>query len=265
MRYFILCALSFIPLTSYSISMPQSKTEFCDRFGDRPEDKEIIQEFSNDPVNLLAIKNNGGLLNGGVCWWHSRFQRNAFYLTIFRPDLPKPKTYQERAKIIRDIRVGQRVVQIPGYTHMEEFSLENKQLIQQELNSWQIYDGVVLNRWVDGLRGRTRVKPEFLAKLMQINYEYVNVQKKIAYQKLQIKGIMSHAWLIVGMRKNENGFDLGIIDSNSPQMTKTYSYKTGDDSFYVKEYGNFVPYLEFKMEEERLTSVGRSYCRFLKN
>ena len=43
--------------------------------------------------------------------------------------------------------------------------------------------------------------------------------------------------------------------------TKTYEYKFGDTSFYVKGYGNFVPYLEFKTEEERLLQVKTKRCQ----
>lgn len=260
MKTLITPFLFFFFSQSWAASLPQSKTDYCARFSDDPKASELVQEFSTEATNLMTFKNSGGLFNGGVCWWHSRFQRNIFYLSIFRPDLEKPKNQRDIKDLIVKIREGKSVIQIPGYHNFEEFSSENQKLIQQELNDWQIYDGVVLGSWIDGLKGDTKIKADILSQMMKDVHDYVAVKKKIAYQKLQIKGITSHAWLVVGMRKNESGFDLGYLDSNSPRMSLNYSYKDGDTSFFIKGYGNFVPYLEFKREEERITAAGRSFC-----
>jgi hypothetical protein len=240
-------------------TLPQNKKEFCERFNESGEFTDNILELSTDPSNMIAFKNNGGLFNGGVCWWHSRFQRNAFYLTIFRPDLEIPTPLQTK-KIIRDIRNGESVVTIPGYHNFSEFTERNKNLIQSELNNWQLFDGIILGKWIDGLRGSTRVEASVLHHLMEDLFDYVSLKKKIAYQKLQIKGITSHAWLVVGVLKTEKGMEIGYIDSNSPKMSKNYTYLNGDTSFYTKSYGDFVPYLEFKREEARLAAIAKSFC-----
>jgi hypothetical protein len=250
----------FFSTTAFSTIIPQSKIDFCGRFEQGPQAREILQDLASDSVNLMAFKNNGGLFNGGVCWWHSRFQRNIFYLSIFRPDLEKPKTQAAMKALIHKIRLGDSVVNIPGYSHFAEFTRENQKLIQSELNDWQIYDGVVLGGWMDGLKGDTQVEASVLLKMMKEVSDYVSVKKKIVYQKLQIKGITSHAWLVVGMRKNDSGFDIGYLDSNNPQMSLNYSYKSGDTSFFIKGYGNFVPYMGFKREEERILSRAQSFC-----
>ncbi len=260
MKLLILITLSFLSLYSaYANSLPQTKEDFCTRFNDRPEDRETIQDFSTDSVNLMGFKNHGGLFNGGTCWWHSRFQRNAFYLSIFNPFAVKPNTLETK-KIIHQLRLGTEVVIVPGFVNFEEFTSENKELIQKELNDWQLYDGIINGGWIDGLSGNTKVKPTLLKKMMNDVYNYVAIKKKVAYEKLQIKGIMSHAWLIVGIKKMPSGYDVGYIDSNKPNMTNLYSYKDGDSSFYLKSYGNFVPYLEFKREEERLYNAGKVFC-----
>jgi hypothetical protein len=218
-----------------------------------------MQDLSSESTNLMSFKNDGGLFNGGVCWWHSRFQRNIFYLSIFKPELPKPNV-SELKTIIHQVRLGSSVVTIPGYANLFDFSSENQKLIQAELNDWQLYDGVVLGSWIDGLKGDTKVSANQMQSMMDEVYQYVAVKKKIAYEKLQIKGITSHAWLIVGMKKMPSGFDIGVIDSNNPRMSELYSYKSGDESFFIKGYGNFVPYLEFKREEERLNQTAKTYC-----
>lgn len=247
--------LALLSLNTMASTLPTTKAEFCARF----EDTTSISDLSLEPTNLMSFKNQGGLFNGGVCWWHSRFQRNIFYLTIFKPELPRPSTRELKA-LIKEIRAGESVVTIPGFTNFSEFTEIHKKEILAELEAWQIYDGVVLGSWVDGLKGDTKVKPEILKSMMDKVYQYVEVEKKIAYQKLQIKGITAHAWLIIGMKEGPNGYEVGFIDSNSPKQCLNYSYKIGDESFFNKSYGNFVPYLEFTREETRITSVGKTFC-----
>ena len=247
---------------TYASSIPSSREDYCARFDDNNESKISIQDLSNDEVNRLSMHNNGGLFNGGVCWWHSRFQRNVLYLGIFKPDLPKLATNYELATLIHKIRLGQSIVIIPGYENFEEFTQDFtvQKYLQNELNQWQIYDGVVLGAWIDGLKGSPTVDPTLLSTMMDDLFDYVSVQKKIGFLKLQLKGITSHAWLAVAMKEMPSGYDIGYIDSNYPLMTKSYSYKQGDNSFEVSGYGNFTPYLEYKHEEERLVNVGKSFC-----
>lgn len=263
MKYLILALSTLFSIQAYSTTLPQNKDEFCARFNTTNESSQTtIQDLSLDPTNLMAFKNNGGLFNGGVCWWHSRFQRNIFYLSIFRPDLERPKNLAVIRNIIRQIRQGNSVVTIAGYRNLEEFSLDNQKLIQSELNDWQLYDGVILGSWINGLKGDTKVRPDVLEKMMNELNTYVSEKKKVGYQKLQIKGIMSHAWLVVGIKKMPSGFEIGYLDSNSPNQSLNYSYKNGDSSFFIKKYGDFVPYLEFKREEERLVDAAKVFCGF---
>nr|BDT28397.1 hypothetical protein BHI3_18630 [Bacteriovorax sp. HI3] len=255
---FILAVLcfSFYCANTFAGTLPTTKNEFCARF----EDDSILATYTDDSSNLMAFKNQGGLFNGGVCWWHSRFQRNIFYLSIFRPDLPRPKASEVKA-LIKEIRSGQKVFTIPGFSNFSDFSETYKKEILSELESWQLYDGVVLGSWIDGLKGDTKVKPDVLKGMMDKVFDYVVVNKKIAYQKLQIKGITSHAWLITNMKKVDGGgYEIGLIDSNNPRQCENYSYKNGDESFFEKGYGNFVPYLEFTREEERLSYAAKTYC-----
>jgi hypothetical protein len=254
MKNFILLAIAF-SFNTYASTLPTSKVEFCGRF----EGTSVLSDLAIEPVNLMTFKNQGGLFNGGVCWWHSRFQRNIFYLSIFKPELKRPTSKEVKA-LIKEIRAGESVVTIPGFSTFSEFTELYKKEILSELESWQIYDGVILGSWIDGIKGDTKVRPEVLKGMMDKVYNYVEVEKRIAYQKLQIKGITAHAWLIVGMKNGPNGYEIGLIDSNNPKQTENYTYKVGDESFFEKSYGNFVPYLEFTREEARLASVAAKYC-----
>ena len=239
-------------------NLPQNKPEFCSRYNDLS----VMSEMGSEPQNLMSFKNQGGLFNGGVCWWHSRFQRNIFYLSQFRPDLPKINPKDVRPLIL-EIRAGKSIVIIPGFSHFEEFSETYKKEILKELEAWQLYDGVVLGKWIDGLKGETKIEAALLKQKMDELYNYVEVDKKIAYQKLQIKGITSHSWLIVKIKKLDSGYEIGLIDSNNPKQTEIYSYKNGDESFFDKSYGNFVPYLEFTREETRISTIAKAYCNVM--
>lgn len=255
MKTFLSIITFVIMPTLLAGTLPITKAEFCARY----EDVTIMESFSSDSANLMSFKNSGGLFNGGVCWWHSRFQRNIFYLSIFRPDLNKPKS-SEVVSLIKEIRAGKSIITIPGFSNFLEFSEAYKKEIQTELNAWQLFDGVILGSWIDGLKGTTKVRPELLETMMTTLYQYVEVDKKIAYQKLQIKGITSHAWLVVAMTPGPRGHEIGLIDSNSPNMSRNYSYKFGDTSFNEKSYGDFIPYLEFTREELRISSVAKKFC-----
>jgi hypothetical protein len=97
---------------------------------------DFVKDLTLSSNNLMSFTNHGGLANGGVCWWHSRFQRNALYLTLYKPDLPKPND-EETRDIVAAIRAGDAVVEIPGYKNFAEFSKDKEAAIQRELEKWQ--------------------------------------------------------------------------------------------------------------------------------
>ena len=208
----------------------------------------------------MAFPNSGGIKNGGVCWWHSRMQRNALYLTLYKPEEPRPSLTE--AKIIIDkLRDGKEVIVIPGFYDFADFSNTHKLSIQRELEKWQKKDGIVKFNWLKGLKGKKSVSPETLKAMMDELYNYVEVQGNIAYQKLQVKGVASHSWLVVNMKKLDEGYDLEVIDSNYNSMTSIYRYRRGMMSFTHDFYGAFVPYLEREKEMSKMANVISSACR----
>jgi hypothetical protein len=239
----------------FSITLPYSKNEYCNRF----KDKSLFQKLSEDKSNLISFQNDGGIFNLGTCWWHTRFQRNAFYNVIFKPNEKKPTIFALK-KIIEEIREGKNIVVIPGFKYFSEFSFYHKNMIQLELNAWQIYDGIVNASWIEGLKGNTTIDSNELSEMMMNLHRYTNYEYKMGFTKLQIEGITSHAWLIIGSQKIQNGLIISYIDSNDPQLTQKYTYHFGENSFYTKDYGHFIPYLTFKREEKRLENIGLKYC-----
>ena len=247
----IVCSFNAMAATS----APQSIPQFCE---DRASLKSV-KELTNTWENLMAFENNGGLRNNGVCWWHSRMQRNALYLSIYKPGEPRPTTI-EAQKIIKKLRAGKEVIVIPGFANFEEFSSFYRMSIQEELDNWQKSDGVAKFNWIIGLSGKSIVKAEVLSTMMDELYDYVENQGNIAYQKLQIKGIVAHAWLVVNMKKVEDGYDLKIIDSNYQDHTSIYEYRKGMTNFNHNFYGNFVPYLERTEEMNNIASTILKEC-----
>lgn len=244
---------------SFSISAQtpsQSLDQFC---VDRGNNHKFAKDLTFDSRNLMAFANHGGIANGGVCWWHSRFQRNALYLTTYNPSKQRP-THEEAAIIVDKIRAGDEIIEIPGYKNFREFSQNHQSEIQRELEKWQKGDGIVKFNWVIGLKGDNEVSAEKMKKMMDELYDYVEVQGNIAYEKLQIKGITAHAWLVVNMKKTAKGYDLEVIDSNFQQQTSIYKYVEGMTSFRHYYYGNFTPYLERKGEMEKVQLAVMKQC-----
>lgn len=237
------------------VGASQSEEQFC---ADRSS-VSYVKELTQDYANLMGFSNQGGIANGGVCWWHSRFQRNALYLTIYKPAEKRPSV-SEAEKIVGKIRSGKEIITIPGFRNFSEFSRTHRDLIQRELEKWQKSDGIVKFNWVIGLSGSNEVAAEELSTMMDELYDYVEVQGNIAYEKLQIKGVTAHAWLVINMKKVNKGYDLEILDSNYPSQTNVYRYREGMTSFYHTYYGNFVPYLERKSEMDQVMMAVLKKC-----
>ncbi len=228
--------------------------QFC---ADRSQPK-FVKDLTLDATNLMSFKNAGGLRNGGVCWWHSRFQRAALYLAHYNPSAQVPDVASAK-RIIRTIRNATDVIEIPGFKNFLEFSNHFADEIQNELDAWQRFEGLRFT-WIRGLRGSTRVSAEWMQELMDNLYEETEVKGNISYQKLQMKGITAHAWLVVNMKKFENGYDLEVVDSNFQNMTKIYQYRHGDTYLLYREKSPFTPYLEHTFEMERISSALKEAC-----
>ncbi|PIS11850.1 MAG: hypothetical protein COT73_01710 [Bdellovibrio sp. CG10_big_fil_rev_8_21_14_0_10_47_8] len=245
--------ISLFSVTAFAQTRsPQSVEELCQS----ARDPENFQRLGEQVSARMAFKNNGGLAKGGVCWWHSRLQRAAIYLTVFRPEAPKPSLAQAR-QIIRTIKRKSGIAVIPGYTNFQEFSAAYARQIQDILEEWQRVDGILKFHWIRGLSGSSRIHPDKLRLRMDKLYELVTVQKKIVFQMLQLKGIVAHAWNVIGMVAVPNGYQLYVIDSNHPLSTEQYVYQYGDSSLTMGGR-DFVPYTE---ESDELREINRRIGR----
>lgn len=238
----------------YSANTSQNAIDFC---RDRVEGN-YIQDLLKERESRMAFSNQGGMLNGGVCWWHSRFQRNAAYLTYYRPELPRPDE-KEAKKLIKKIRMGNDVVEIPGFKNFFEFSSTFRHLVQDRLEAWQRGDGLLRQSWITGLAGGTNTSAEKLEERMDDLFQEIS-KGEVVYQKLQLKGIIAHAWLVIDMSKTSDGYEISVIDSNYPLSTNSYRYRRGMTSLHYPYFGSFVPYTHKENEEEKIQRVVAKFC-----
>lgn len=229
-----------------------SRAEFCAK----SKDPYYFQNMLLNMNNLMAFNNGGGIANGGVCWWHSRFTRAATYLAIYRPELPRP-TPQQAAQIIETIRHRRGVVEIPGFRNLREFSAAYRNEIQQVLEKWQMASGAGFG-WVRGLAGSSSLSPAAMQKTIEQTIQLVENEKLITYYKMQAKGITAHAWLVARVQKSPYlGWVLNVVDSNmSYPETANYSY--GQTQFG----GYYAPYIESSelKEARELAKMAKSFC-----
>lgn len=235
--------------------IPTSKSEYCERIKTRTYAQDVLLSERNQ----ISFQNQGGIGGGGVCWWHSMFTRNAAYLTVFKPELPRPDK-EEIKGIISDIKNKRGVVEIPGYRDLAEFSRDNGDEILKTLESWQVEDGAFGFGWIRGLKGKPEVKASKLKSMMDELYHLVNTEKRVIYQKLQMPGITAHAWIVAKMEKTDDGYVLTTVDSNFPLEVLKYQYRNGDTK--LDYFGNttFVPYTSRSNDEKKFASAQRDYC-----
>lgn len=199
--------------------------------------------------NRLSFNNHGGLFNGGVCWWHSRLTRAAQYLAVFDPSAPKV-TSDEAYELVRRLRDG-RPVTINGYSDLQDFSIDHHDVIQENLEAWQISNGGFGLGFLDGLSGSTSLAAEELKTLMDDTFSRLTTYGKPIYQVLQLPGITAHGWLVVDMQPTSAGYDFSVVDSNYSDIQK-WTYTNGSTGFKYGSYP-FVSYTTNRgLKEEAL-------------
>lgn len=263
---------------------PHDAVSFCKR----TTDDQVVPKLAEDLSNLTGFPDAGGILNlTGDCWWHSRLQRSALYLTVFRPDLPRPHSTAEVHEIFKALQHNTRVVEIGGFNNWEEFSTAWSGPLQRYLNEWQLGDTFIRQAWFNGILNRWplhgRKAAARLKKLVEAIVDQVNTQKKIAYVKLSMKFPAAHAWLVTKAVLVEDGVDLTVIDSNFSSIFDSeifspgpyvYHYKYGQESFnmwnadldsgygsIVESYGNFNPFIQHEDDFKPIQRAISNYCQ----
>jgi hypothetical protein len=232
-----------------------SRQEYCAK----SENPDYFRSLFYSHQNLIPFTNVGGIMNMGVCWWHSMMTRNIQYLSVYRPELAKPSD-SEVWTLLNQLVTNRGVVEIPGYRNFSELTRDHSAKVQKVLENWQIADGALGLGFLRGLSGSDRVSAEELKKSMDETYEIVKGKKRVAYQMLQAKGLLAHAWLVVDMTKTGNGYILEVVDSNRFGISHVV-YQEGMEQ--LSEYQsvpytgrNFIDYSGYKLARDRYCRLG---------
>ncbi len=239
-----------------------SKAEYVSLAGSLDYVRGLASNPATGPnPNLPAFANEGGLLDKGVCWWHSRLVRAALYLAYFEPTAPRPGPREAR-RIIARLMAAREVVAIPGFSGFREFTLENRALVLKKLAAMQLSDGILRFQWVNGLAGRSEVRADIMRKQVEKISRQVS-EVGLAYVKLQIPGIDAHSWIVTETAPGRGGgLLLRFLDSNY-EGASVWEYRPGQTKIAAGMPGDFgVPYLQRSGE---LEGMKRAIARFAAN
>ena len=237
-----------------------SREEYMQRATDIEYFRGIVAYCHGYNPNFISFENKGGILNKGVCWWHSRFQRSSFYLSLCLPNETKEDEDSAKKKI-RKLMKANEVVELHGFDSFFDFTKEYESEIQSRLNRTQIIEGIFMFGWINGLYGLPEVSPDIMKKNMDKIYREVSTEG-VAYVKLQTPGIDSHSWIITEMEKQEaDGYRYKFIDSNHLYNPMCWSYNYGDT--YIDFFGHSmgVPYLQRSWELKRIKQAISEYIK----
>jgi len=238
---------------------PRSKQEYVERANSADFVPGLAAGKWPANPNLFAFENAGGLFNKGVCWWHSRIQRAALYLTYFEPGEPPPGEADAR-RIIARLMSAAEVVAIPGYESFAAFSEAHRGLIQRKLDRTQILEGLFKFSWINGLAGAPKLAPEKMKRQMDEVFAEVR-DHGTAYVKLQSPGVDSHAWLVTEMLPTDGGgYRYRFIDSNNPMNPLEWSYTPGETHIQVFQWNLGAPYLQRSRELSKIRGLVRDFC-----
>lgn len=225
-------------------NLTPGKRRFCERRMHDLVDSLQENHSGKNKASLGAISFNNppGTFGTGLCWWHSRFQRNATYLANYFPGKNPPSDKQAK-KIIRAIATGRVVVEIPGFANLREFSSTYKSMIVKELNRMTMMDFPnlkVFDRFGDTSEMH---RNEMWTMMNDIHQKMLqHPQLMFLRQKKDLHNfVSSHSVLLLKIEKVEEdtgapwphdknivGFDLTYVNSNSSGLLTKVPYKKGD-------------------------------------
>ena len=259
-------ALALVSLLLFSFT---SNAEFLGEVGAAPTTRDEYCALKADDFftmikkqeNRIGFVNQGGMMNKGTCWWHSRFQRAMTYLAVFNPNAAMPEASQIQV-ILKKLQRGREVVEIPGYKNVREFTLINYRQIQKLFNDWQKDDGIKKFSWLNGLKGRSQVSAYSMQKKMNELFEEVEVKKRITYIKLQVPGIAAHSWLVLDVEVISDGLRVTAVEPNWKDL-RVVDYVRGWGTLVLKDFKKGVPYVQRTKDFARYSAAAEQYCRGL--
>lgn len=240
------------------IASPQSMNSLCEM---AREPKKFRLMLLN-PDNLIPIPNQGGIADGGVCWWHSRLQRSSIYLAHYSPHKLKPNE-KETNQILKKLRQMESFVEIPGYSQFSSFIQDNKETVQKFLENWQITDGVFGFGFLMGLPNKSKdFTDSDLQQEIKNLRQQVNQENKIVYQMVQTAGVKSHSWLITDVQISDydSSAEISVVDPAFPQEISVVRHIGGDNQLSTQMYGQLHSFTQQEKELEKIKQVYLKNC-----
>lgn len=230
----------------------QSRAQFCKSI----REPGYFQKLLNNSENRLAFTNGAhGLAGGGVCWWHNRIQRAALYLAVFRPDKPKPSR-QHALQIIELLKYMDRVVEIPGYANLSEFSADYTREMIASLENWQVTDGIFGGGWINGL-SRTPQTPATNWKIV------LSLKKRTDRGRIPLivvnkpGSILSHSALVADVDLVSEGFaSVALLDSNYYELGVS---TVGQWQNYIHLFP--ITTIAYESDFEKFAAAHACYCQ----
>lgn len=225
----------------------------------RTENRLII--FVNSPTNkkicsrlkIVVAFSIAAFVGGTIS-----FNDQQFILEFSNPNCQKPNKVIAR-KIIHAIAAGTRVVEIPGYKNLSEFSKDWTPEIQLKLEEWQRVDGFLKFAWIQGLSGNYHADPKIIAAALNFSITQAEQAGQIHWTMWQLPGITAHASLMIGGEIDSGEYLVDHIDSNRPNSIRILKWASPSRS--VDGYmGKFVPYVARKADLATFKSAGDQYC-----
>lgn len=142
----------------HDVKPPTSKKELCSM------SERNFQSLMCQNNNRLGIDNQSGLfkLETGLCWWISKFHRQATHLAHYCPDCKKPDFTsrdgkKKLKKILNGIVKSKGAVEIPGYKNLFEFTSDPvvKEALLKRLRHWMAGDTFLRMQWTKSLEGNS--------------------------------------------------------------------------------------------------------------
>ena len=282
-------------------ALPERKRHFCAQVAAGRISERISDRFDYDFRNTLSFQNPLGPIGAGMCWLHSRLQRRFTYLANFRPydergaSIQKPSP-AEAQLIIDRIIAGDSVVEIPGFTNLNEFSTEYRSELTEAINRMGyrcVFSAPLLANTSDcfaRVGDDTFPSTETLGQLMdQIADRALQQPGDVQFLRTRVQEFAfsgaarpldrvfnptAHSFLLKeitpifgspthpGLPGRKIGYRLKVIDPNSPMRVQTVDYRYGDASLGVGEW-RVIPYTHYEYDGDipQMHRALESYCR----
>ncbi|HXH73564.1 MAG TPA: hypothetical protein VNJ08_01265 [Bacteriovoracaceae bacterium] len=269
--------------------LPQFKQEFC-----KGNPRNIADRILGNSSDLksgksvtrmgetLAFVNPPGPVNGGMCWLHTRLQRQFTYLANYEPKAKRP-THEEAMEIIDRIVQRKGVTVIPGFNDLYDFSAKYEKELTKAIDvmGWKcvanpndclsrVADSYVntpaeLKSTMDTFYSRTLNNPGAIHSIKtRVIGESIKYSSPLSAHSLNILAMepIRGKSNIIGAPGPIEGYKMRIIDPNLQHKVETVTYKHNDTT--LKAGGlTILPYTHYAVDGDIPLMTGQidDYCK----